>query len=69
MCVSGFLNLKNIFPSLLAEDHFLCYFSRVVHHCFFPLFFNAQDVQIISTFHTWNFFSPSVRFSNKTKLQ
>lgn len=58
------LSKLDIFPSLSAEDHFFHYFSRAVHHYFFfP--FNAQEVQINSTFHTWNFFSPSVRFQIK----
>lgn len=58
--------LENILPSLSAEDHFFHYFSRAVHHYFFFFFlFNAQDVQINSTFHTWNFPPPLSGFQIK----
>lgn len=70
----GFLNLEKTVPGLLAEEitsvatflqfptSFLWFFS-----CFFVFFFfpNAQDIQIIPTFHTWNFCFPLSGFQIK----
>lgn len=53
-------------PPISWRFHVFCYSSII-----FRLYFLPQDVQITSTFHTYLklCIPPSVRFSNKTKLQ